>query len=242
LRTDKINSIYGYLAFPYVRIRKRYYNTKNELVSDIALVSPTTILPYLYTLKDINSGTTFDMAAGESYGGRILLDPADFSGVQFILNQEDRDLLYADSLDMCINPIAFNTNAGFFIDGQKTTLRKNLNGRLTSLSRVSVMRTGLFIKKTSHRISRQYFFAPIDPTTWKDFATKLNREVMQPLLVNRMIEPNYILKCDSSTNTAQVRNNNGMVAYLEFTPYKKLERIKLIANITESETTVTAAE
>ena len=242
LRTDKINSIYGYLAFPYVRIRKRYYNTKNELVSDIALVSPTTILPYLYTLKDINSGTTFDMAAGESYGGRILLDPADFSGVQFILNQEDRDLLYADSLDMCINPIAFNTNAGFFVDGQKTTLRKNLNGRLTSLSRVSVMRTGLFIKKTSHRISRQYFFAPIDPTTWKDFANKLNREVMQPLLVNRMIEPNYILKCDSSTNTAQVRNNNGMVAYLEFTPYKKLERIKLIANITESETTVTAAE
>jgi hypothetical protein len=238
IRTEKIDSIYGVLAFPYVRFRKRFYNAQNILASEISLVSPTTILPYLYTLRDITAGNTFDIAAGESYGGRILLGTADFTGLQFILNQADRDLLYADSFDACINPISFNTEAGFFLDGQKTTLRKNLNGKLTSLSRISVMRTGLFIKKISYRISRQYFFAPIDPTTWEDFSNRLTREIMQVLVTARMIEPNYIVKCDSVTNTAQVRNANGMVAYLEFTPYKKLERIKIIANITETDTTV----
>lgn len=238
LRSEKIDSIYGFLAFPYVRYRKKYYNSANQLVSEMALISPTTIVPYLYSLRDITSKTTFDMAAGEGYGGRILLSPNNFTGTQFILSQEDRDILYADSLDACINPISYNTEAGFFLDGQKTTLRKNLNGKLTSLSRVSVMRSGLFIKKTSYKISRQYFFAPIDPQTWKDFSARLSREIMQPLVTNRMIEPNYIVKCDEITNTPQVRNANGMVAYIEFTPYKKLERIKVIANITETDSNV----
>lgn len=239
LRSEKLDSIYGVVAFPYVRFRKRFYNSQNLLVSEITLVSPTTILPYLYSLKDINTGTSFDIAAGESFGGRILLSANDFTGTQFILNQEDRDILYADSLDACINPISFNTEVGFFLDGQKTTLRKNLNGKLTSLSRISVMRSGLFIKKISYRISRQYFFAPIDPTTWRDFTNRLTRDIMQPLVAGRMIEPNYIVKCDSVTNTAAVRNANGMVAYIEFTPYKKLERIKVIANITETDATLT---
>ena len=241
IRSEKIDSIYGVLAFPYVRYRKRFYNSQNLLVSEISLVSPTTVLPYLYSLKDVNTGTSFDIAAGESYGGKILLGPNDFTGTQFILNQEERDLLYADDYDACINPIAFNSQAGFFLDGQKTTLRKNLNGKITGLSRISVMRTGLFIKKISHRISRQYFFAPIDPITWKDFTNRLSTDIMQPLVASRMIEPNYIVKCDSVTNTAQVRNNNGMVAYIEFTPYKKLERIKVIANITEVDTTLSLA-
>lgn len=241
LRTEKIDSIYGVLAFPYVRLRKRFYNSQNVLASEITLVSPSTVLPYLYTVRDIDAGNTFDIAAGETYGGRILLGANDFTGTQFILNQADRDLLYADSLDACINPISFNTEAGFFLDGQKTALRKNLNGKLTSLSRISVMRTGLFIKKNSYRISRQYFFAPIDPTTWQDFGNRLTRDIMQVLVNARMIEPNFIVKCDSVTNTAQVRNANGMVAYLEFTPYKKLERIKVIANITETDTTLALA-
>jgi hypothetical protein len=241
IRSEKIDSIYAVLAFPYVRYRKRFYNSQNLLVSEVTYVSPTTILPYLYSLKDVNTNTSFDIAAGESYGGKILLSSIDFEGTQFFLSQEDRELLYADSYDACINPIAFNTQAGFFLDGQKTCLRKNLNGKLTGLSRISVMRTGLFIKKISHRISRQYFFAPIDPTTWKDFANRLNREIMQPLVSSRMIEPNYIVKCDAITNTDQVRNNNGMVAYIEFTPYKKLERIKVIANITETNTDLTIA-
>ena len=241
LRTEKIDSIYGVLAFPYVTLRKRYYNSQNILASELTVVSPTTILPYLYTLKDITTGTTFDIAAGESYGGRILLSTTDFVDVQFKFTQEDRDLLYADSLDACINPISFNTEVGYFLDGQKTTLRKNLNGKLTSLSRISVMRTGLFIKKVSYIISRQYFFAPIDPITWRDFSNRLSREIMQILVSSRMIEPNFIVKCDSVTNTDAVRNNNGMVAYIEFTPYKKLERIKVIANITETDTTLTLA-
>ena len=241
LRTEKIDSIYAVLSFPYVRYRKKFYNSQNLLVSEMVLVSPTTILPYLYSLKDVTNGTSFDIAAGETYGGRILLSPNDFAGTQFILSQEDRDLLYADDYDACINPIAFNTQAGFFLDGQKTCLRKNLNGKLTGLSRISVMRTGLFIKKISHRISRQYFFAPIDPITWKDFANRLSKDIMQPLVASRMIEPNYIVKCDSITNTDQVRNNNGMVAYIEFTPYKKLERIKVIANITETNTNLALA-
>jgi hypothetical protein len=241
IRTEKIDSIYGVLAFPYVVFRKRFYNSQNILASELATVSPTTILPYLYTTKDITTGTSFDIAAGETYGGRILLGTNDFIKTQFILNQGDRDILYADSLDACINPISFNTEAGFFLDGQKTTLRKNTNGKLTSLSRISVMRTGLFIKKTSYRISRQYFFAPIDPSTWRSFSDRLSREIMQVLVSARMIEPNYTVKCDEITNTAQVRNANGMVAYLEFTPYKKLERIKIIANITETDSTVTLA-
>ena len=241
IRNEKIDSIYAVLAFPYVLYRKKFYNSEGLLVSEIMQVSPTTILPYLYSLKDVNTNTSFDIAAGESYGGRILLGPNDFTGAQYILNQEERELLYADDYDACINPIAFNTQAGFFLDGQKTCLRKNLNGKLTALSRISVMRTGLFIKKISYRISRQYFFAPIDPVTWTDFANRLNRDIMQPLASSRMIEPNYIVRCDKTTNSDQVRNNNGMVAYIEFTPYKKLERIKVIANITETDTTLTLA-
>jgi hypothetical protein len=134
----------------------------------------------------------------------------------------------------------FTINNGFFVNGQKTTLRKNARGNLTALSRINVMRVGLFIKKEVSRIVPLFFHQPNDTRSQKDFEAIL-KSILSTLVNLRAIEDNYIARCDISTNPPEVTNNNGLIAQIEFTPIKTIERIKLIANIKEKKSTVTIA-
>lgn len=234
-RSEKINSIYGSLYFPYIKIRKQYYDSTMNIVSNLADNSPISRVVGMISKSDYIAGNKFSAPAGIQRGGL-----EDVEGLKQILSADERDRLYADAYDNCINPIMFTINNGFFVNGQKTTLRKNARGNLTSLSRINVMRVGLYIKKEVARVVPLFFHQPNDSRSQRDFEAIL-KSILSTLVNLRAIEDNYVARCDSTTNPPEVTNNNGLIAQVEFTPIKTIERIKLIANIKEKKSSVTIA-
>lgn len=235
-RNEKINSIYGTLFFPYVKFRKRLYNSDlSETITVLGDYSPTSKITGAVSRSDLIYGASYSAFAGETRG---LLNSIE--GLQVTLSAKDRERLYADAYDACINPIGFNIESGFFIDGQKTTLRKNESGRLTALSRVSVMRTGLALKKEIQRIVKFYFYEPSDASSRTSFASAITK-IMNGFVDKRAIEDNFVVICDESNNPPDVTNNNGLIASVEFTPVNLIERIKVFANIRNRTATVTVA-
>jgi hypothetical protein len=234
-RSEKIDSIYGSIYFPYIKIRKQTYDLNMNTTSNLTDNSPVTRVLGMISKSDYVSGNKFSAPAGVQRGGL-----EEVEGLKQTLSAEERDRLYADAYDNCINPIMFTINNGFFVNGQKTTLRKNTKGNLTALSRINVMRVGLFIKKEVSRIVPLFFHQPNDTRSQKDFEAIL-KSILSSLVNLRAIEDNYVVRCDSSTNPPEVTNSNGLIAQIEFTPIKTIERIKLIANIKEKKSTVTIA-
>jgi hypothetical protein len=234
-RSEKLDSIYGSIYFPYIKIRKQYYDSSMNTTSNLTDNSPVSRVLGMISKSDYVAGNKFSAPAGVQRGGL-----EDVEGLKQTLSAEERDRLYADAYDNCINPIMFTINNGFFVNGQKTTLRKNTRGNLTSLSRINVMRVGLFIKKEVSRIVPLFFHQPNDTRSQKDFEAIL-KSILSSLVNLRAIEDNYVVRCDSSTNPPEVTNNNGLIAQIEFTPIKTIERIKLIANIKEKKSSVTIA-
>jgi hypothetical protein len=234
-RSEKLNSIYASVYFPYIKIRKQSYDSNMNTVSSLIDNSPISRVVGMISRCDYIAGNKFSAPAGVQRGGL-----QDVEGLKQTLSAEERDRLYADAYDNCINPIMYTINNGFFVNGQKTALRKNSSGNLTALSRINVMRVGLFIKKEVARVVPYYFHEPNDERSQKDFAAVLTG-IMSSLVNLRAIEDNYIVRCDASTNPPEVTNNNGLIAQIEFTPIKTIERIKLIANIKEKKSSVTVA-
>ena len=75
-----------------------------------------------------------------------------------------------------------------------------------------------------------YFWQPGDQDSWEECAEYLNN-IMSGLVDLRKIYPNYVVKCDTDTNTQEVVAANGMVGLVEWTPIKLIERIKCISTI-----------
>jgi len=234
-RSEKIDSIFAAIYFPYIKIRKQHYDSTMTISSSLQDNSPVSRVIGMIAKSDYISGNKFSAPAGVQRGGL-----EDVEGLKQTLSAEERDRLYADAYDNCINPIMFTINNGFFVNGQKTTLRKNARGNLTSLSRINVMRVGLYIKKEVARIVPLFFHQPNDTRSQKDFEAIL-KGILNSLENLRAIEANYIVRCDATTNPPEVTNNNGLIAQIEFTPIKTIERIKLIANIKEKKSSVTIA-
>lgn len=234
-RSEKLNSIFAAIYFPYIKIRKQYYDSTMTVSSNLTDNSPVSRVLGMIAKSDYISGNKFSAPAGIQRGGL-----EDVEGLKQTLSAEERDRLYADAYDNCINPIMYTINNGFFVNGQKTALRKNSSGHLTSLSRINVMRVGLFIKKEVGRIVPLFFHQPNDTRSQKDFESIL-KSILSSLVNLRAIESNYVVRCDASTNPPEVTNNNGLIAQIEFTPIKTIERIKLIANIKEKKSSVTIA-
>ena len=234
-RTEKLDSIYGAVYFPWIKIRKLSYNLDMSTNSDLTDSSPVSRVMGMISRCDYVAGNKFSAPAGITRGN---LDGVE--GLKQTLSAEERDRIYADVYDNCINPIMYTLSNGFFANGQKTALRKNARGNLTSLSRINVMRVGLFIKKEVSRIVPFFFHEPNDSRSQKDFVAILTN-ILSGLVNRRAIEDNYTVICDESTNPPEVTNNNGLIAQIEFTPIKTIERIKLIANVKEKKSTVTIA-
>jgi len=231
-RTEKLNSQFASLYYPYIKIRKTYYEN-GEIASSLGDYTPITRVTGAIARGDSLAGNRFSAIAGEKRGGL-----ANVEGLRQTLTAAQRDQLYADAFDACINPIMFNLSAGFFINGQKSALRKNQNGRLTSLSRMNVVKSGLYLKRQISIINRKFFHEPIDAKLQKDYADSI-KLTMETLVAQRAIQSDYIIKCDQIINSDEIVNNNGMVAVIEYTPVKTLERIKVISNLKERKTTIT---
>jgi hypothetical protein len=235
-RSERLNSIYGSVYFPWIKIRKLSYNSDMTTNSDLVDSSPVSRVLGMISRSDSIAGNTVRAPAGVQRGTLEGLE-----GLKQNLSAAEKDLLYADVYDNCINPIVYSANAGWYVNGQKTALRKNSNGNLTALSRINVMRTGLYIKKEISRIVPQFFHQPNDSSSREEFIAFI-KGVMNYLVSQRAIEDNFTIVCDNSNNPAEVVNNNGLIAQIEFTPIKTIERIKVFTNIKEKKasTTITA--
>ena len=236
-RTEKLNSIYGTVYFPWIKIKKKIYDSGMNLIDDtLKDYSPTSRVIAMISGNDRSSLTKVSAPAGVIKGVLTGVE-----GLKQYLSAAERDRLYADAYDNCINPIMFTTNSSsYFVNGQKTALRKNARGNLTSLSRINVMRTGLYIKKEVSRIVPNFFHQPNDSRSRENFAALIG-EILNYLVTVRAIEDNFIVICDETNNPPDITNNNGLIAAIEFTPIKTIERIKLYANIKERRATVTVA-
>ena len=163
---------------------------------------------------------------------RTLFDADSINQLEVYLEDEDKQRLYADVYNNNINPISFTVADGFFIDGQKTTLRT-----ANALRRINVMRTGLYLKKRIQNGVKFYFWNPTDPIAWNDFR-EFAVGIFNYLVNVRAIKDDFIVKCDKTTNTPEVTSQNGLVAIGEWTPIKTTERIKFISRIKEDKVNV----
>ena len=232
-RSEKLNSIYAAVYFPWVKLKKTTYNSDMSINTDLIDNSPVSRVLGMISRNDSLTNSIVRAPAGVQRG---TLD--DIEGLKQNLSAKEKDLLYGDVYDNCINPIMYSTTYSWFVNGQKTALRKNSRGNLTSLSRINVMRTGLYIKREISKIIPRFFHQPNDDVTRKDFVTSISL-IMDFLIQARAIETDVLIKCDDNNNPAEVTNNNGLIAEIEFTPIKTVERIKVFTNIKERKTTIT---
>ena len=238
-RTTRINNRFGAWYFPWIKVRKRVFTSSSSTVDIDSILndySPLTRVIGAISQADGLAGTTFAARAG------IRTQMSDVEGFHVEISKTDREKLYGDVYDGIINPLGFTTEDGFTIEGQKTGLRKNVNGNLTAESRMNVMATGLFLKREIYRNSKFFFRNPTDPKTQADFK-KMIESIMTVLEENRAIEPQsgqypWSVIVDASNNTNLVTSQNGLVAELEWYAIKTVERIKVISNIREKSVTI----
>jgi len=163
---------------------------------------------------------------------RTLFDSDSINQLETYLEDEDKQRLYADVYNNNINPISYTVADGFFIDGQKTTLKTP-----NALRRINVMRTGLYLKKRIQNGVKFYFWNPTDPIAWSDFK-EFATGIFNYLVNVRAIKDDFIVKCDKTTNGPEITSQNGLVAIGEWTPIKTTERIKFISRIKEEKVNV----
>lgn len=223
----KLGSLYEVTYFPYLLIR-------NELKNSNIMVPPSVRAIGTIAASDNIRKSTFGAPAGE-----VTAVISEVEGLTHFLEQKDKDELYADIYNSNINPISFNILSGFFLDGNKTQQRK-INGNRSPLDRISVMRTGLWIKKELQKEVKNFFYEPTDPLAWNEFA-KLIRAKMNLLVDKRAIQSDFVVICDSSLNTDVVVNQNGMIAKIDWRPINVIERIKIYSTILNQTVTITPA-
>lgn len=147
--------------------------------------------------------------AGLNRGGLKQFDIVD---VQDRLTFDDRNTLY----DNRINPIATFPDTGISVFGQKT-----LQVKASALDRVNVRRLLIFAKKTVASAAKYLVFEQNNPVTWDRFTKMVNpilSKIQQDQGLNR-----FKVVMDSSTNTADVVDQNRMVGKIFLQPTKAAE-------------------
>lgn len=240
-RTSALKSMYTMTYYPYIKCKKKVFDgatTNTKTLEDD--FSPNIRVIGAIAQNDSILKSTFGAPAG------IRTIMSDVTGLQKLLSEDEKTLLYADVYDGCINPIVFTTEDGFFIDGQKTGARKDpAKNKVPKTSRGNAARTAVYLKKYVQKQVKFFFYNPSDKSSWDAFK-KMVSGGMRILEQKRAIEPeaaadpnnSWSVKCDDSTNTPQVISNNGMVCVAEFTIIESTERIKFIANLKERQLTV----
>ena len=229
-RSSALDSFYSVTYFPKLRVR--FANNK------VATVAPSVRAAGQIANSDaLSNGLSFYTPAGQRrgvLGGNVI-------GLGTDLSQKDKDLLYADTYNGRINPISFSMASGYYLDGNKTTQIEN-----NSLRRINTMRTILYVKKRIQTIVPRYFYEPSSPDTWASFRAEL-ASIMKFLEEKNAIEPEtdplngWSVICDSTNNTSEVTNRNGMVAEISYVGIKSIERIKISAMIREKKTNITVS-
>lgn len=218
-RSKKIESMYLSLYFPWMQVGADWYPPSIRTFGAIAN-------------SDKVAGHKFAAPAGPR---RTTISSID--SLAIYLREDERKKLYADELGNSINPIVFDKNRGFFIDGQKNTDRT-----YGAISRHNVLRTALHIKKYMYSIAPDFFWEPLTKTTMDELYAVLEK-LAEDLVAKKAIKPKedpnygYIITTGTSINTPIIEAKRGLIGILEWTPVRSIEKIKIISVIKDMKVT-----
>ena len=149
------------------------------------------------------------------------------TSTEVVLNQGDKDTLYANS----INPVTNDPTTGITIFGQRTTQRAP-----TALDRVNVRRLMIYIRKVLLELGKPFQFEPNDQFTWELVEDSIN-PFLDDLLARRAILEGAV-KCDSTTNTPARVDRNELWCSVTIKPTKAAETIVFEVNLTSQSATI----
>lgn len=167
---------------------------------------------------------------------------ADVNDIAIYLTEEDKGRAYDDNIGNNINPIVYTNKQGFFIDGQKTTQRT-----LNAYNRIGVMRVSLFMKRMLMNIVPDFFYLPITKDTRDEFEAVIKKDIITPLINAQAIKPEEGVDKDWAVITdpamidadpAIIEASNGMISMIIWTPIKKIEKIKVISVMRDTQVIV----
>jgi hypothetical protein len=130
--------------------------------------------------------------------------------------QAFRDLLYKND----INPVITQAGAGTLLFGDKTML-----GKQSAFSRINVRRLFIVLKKAISRAARAQLFEFNDDYTRSAFRNMVN-PYLKDVQGRRGIE-GFIVICDTSNNTPEVRQRNEFKATIGIKPAYAIDFIYL---------------
>jgi len=206
LNLDRLDSDFGALYWPWVKIRDNHNNLD-------VWVPPSGAVMATIAVSDSISEPWFAPAGLNRGVVPNILD------VYSRPSLEERDTMYGNR--NCINPIVqFVDTQGFVIFGQKTLQR-----RPTALDRVNVRRLMFVIEKRIRTASRSLIFDPHDEQFRSKFTTLAN-SILSEIKVGRGVN-DYIIKADAELNTADVIDRNEFRARIGIQPIRAAEFIFL---------------
>ena len=206
LNLDRLDSDFGALYWPWVKIRDNHNNLD-------VWVPPSGAVMATIAVSDNISEPWFAPAGLNRGMVPNILD------VYSRPSLEERDTMYGNR--NCINPIVqFVDTQGFVIFGQKTLQR-----RPTALDRVNVRRLMFVIEKRIRTASRSLIFDPNDEKFRSKFITLAN-SILSEIKVGRGVN-DYIIKADAELNTADVIDRNEFRARIGIQPIRAAEFIFL---------------
>ena len=204
LNLDRLDSDYGALYWPWVKIRDNHNNLD-------VWVPPSGCVMATIAASDNISEPWFAPAGLNRGVVSNILD------VYSRPSLEERDQMYGNR--NCINPIVqFVDTQGFVIFGQKTLQR-----RPTALDRINVRRLMFVLEKRIKSVSRSLLFDPHDDQFRSRFILLAN-SVLSEVKIKRGIN-DYIVKADAELNTPDVIDRNEFRARIGIQPIRAAEFI-----------------
>jgi len=167
---------------------------------------------------------------------------ANVNDIAIYLTEEDKGRAYDDNIGNNINPIVYTNKQGFFIDGQKTTQRTK-----NAYNRIGVMRVSLFMKRMLMNIVPDFFYLPITKDTRDEFEAVIKKDIITPLINAQAIKPEEGIDKDWAVITdpamidadpAIIEASSGMISMIVWTPIKKIEKIKVISVMRDTQVIV----
>ena len=216
-RSSKLDSQYITTYFPWVQIN-----------------DGTNIDWYAPSVRAIGCISQSDKVAGHKYAapaGPLRTTITDIEGLAIYLREDEKNRLYADELGNSINPIVFDKNRGFYIDGQKNTDRE-----FGAISRLNVLRTALSLKRRMYQIAPDFFWEPLTQNTMDEFAEAIElvmEELFDANAIKGKDDPNYgyTIQVDTSINTPAIEAQRGLIGIITWTPVRSIEKIKVVSVI-----------
>ena len=208
-RNNAINSNYGAMYWPWVKIFNRFTGLDEYL--DPAVIGASVIC------RTDEMATLWTAPAGFRRG-RV----TNAVDVESRLTQGDRDHLY--SYGNSINPIVQFPGEGVVVFGQRTLQRA-----ATALDRINVRRLAVHLRKQILKNTRRFAFEPNDPITWSQVVRLLNQE-LQGIKDQRGLV-SYTVVCDETTNTSDRIERGELWTRVNIVPTKAAEILVFELNV-----------